>query len=93
MEAIKNPTRELPASNSSLVAIPVFNESEYVDDVLHTVWRYSANILVVDDGSTDSTPDILKKHTYLQIISHKTNMGYGQSLIDAFDFAFNHDFD
>ncbi|MCX5636124.1 MAG: glycosyltransferase family 2 protein [Planctomycetota bacterium] len=76
-----------------LVALPVFNEIKYVDDVLCAVCRYSDNILVVDDGSTDGTSDALKKHTYLQIISHKANTGYGQSLIDAFDFAYHYKFD
>jgi dolichol-phosphate mannosyltransferase len=76
-----------------LVAIPVFNEFNYVNDILRAVRRYSDNILVVDDGSTDGTSDILKKHTYIEVISHKTNAGYGQGLIDAFNFAYQHTFD
>lgn len=76
-----------------LVALPVFNEIKYVDDVLRAVCRYSNNILVVNDGSTDGTSNALKKHTYLQIISHKINTGYGQSLIDAFNFAYRCKFD
>ncbi|MHC4743839.1 MAG: glycosyltransferase family 2 protein, partial [Planctomycetota bacterium] len=76
-----------------LVAVPVFNESEYVDNVLNAVQEYSDSILVVDDGSTDGTSELLKKHTDVEILSHKTNIGYGQCLIDAFDFASRNQFD
>ena len=76
-----------------LVAMPVFNESRYVDDVLREVRKYSDNILVVDDGSTDGTADVLTRHTYIEVIPHETNTGYGRSLIDAFDFACRNNFD
>ena len=75
-----------------LIVIPVFNEFKYVDDVLCVVHKYSDNILVVDDGSTDDTSNVLKKHTYIEVISHKVNIGYGQSLIDAFNFAHKNNF-
>ncbi|HUW18933.1 MAG TPA: glycosyltransferase family 2 protein [Sedimentisphaerales bacterium] len=80
-------------TTTTLVAIPVFNECRYIDDVLLAVHRYSDNILVVNDGSTDGTSDVLKNRPYIQTISHKTNAGYGQSLIDAFRFARRHKFD
>jgi glycosyltransferase involved in cell wall biosynthesis len=76
-----------------LIVIPVFNEFKYVDDVLFAVHKYSDNILVVDDGSVDGTSNMLKKHTYIQVISHRVNKGYGQSLIDAFNFAYRNNFD
>jgi dolichol-phosphate mannosyltransferase len=76
-----------------LIAVPVFNESKYVDAVLRAVHRYSDNILVVNDGSTDGTTEILEKHTYIQVVSHEVNAGYGQSLINAFNFACENGFD
>ena len=78
---------------STLIAIPVFNEFKYVNDVLNEVHKYSDNILAVDDGSTDGTSKELERHNYIRIISHKENQGYGQSLIDAFNFAGCHKFD
>jgi dolichol-phosphate mannosyltransferase len=78
---------------TTLVAIPVFNEIEYVDHVLKVVRGFSGNILVVDDGSTDGTSEALSRHSHIQIISHTENSGYGKSLMDAFDFASRHDFD
>ena len=36
-----------------LTALPVYNEVRSVQPVLDQVVRYSRNVLVVDDGSTD----------------------------------------
>lgn len=42
-----------------LTAIPVYNEAAHVRSVLAQVRRYSPHILVVDDGSTDGTAELL----------------------------------
>ena len=46
-----------------LIGIPVYNEQRYVNDVLSKVLRFSADVLVIDDGSTDETPDAKKIRT------------------------------
>ncbi len=70
-----------------LVAIPVFNEQAYLPRVLASVRRYTRDILVIDDGSTDNTPRLLDRERGLLRITHPENRGYGQSLIDAFALA------
>ncbi|MCK6455417.1 MAG: glycosyltransferase family 2 protein [Phycisphaerae bacterium] len=70
-----------------LLAIPVFNEARYLPEVLARVRRYVSDLLVVDDGSTDATPDQLRRAAPMAVIRHRRNEGYGQSLIDAFGFA------
>lgn len=75
-----------------LIALPVFNELEYLDDVLCAVREYAGNILVIDDGSTDGGSELLKTREQLHLISHRRNLGYGQCLIEAFDFANDYDF-
>jgi dolichol-phosphate mannosyltransferase len=70
-----------------LIAVPIFNEQKYVGAVLDRIAHFCPNILVIDDGSTDATPEILAARTDLQVIRHAQNEGYGQSLIDAFAFA------
>jgi glycosyltransferase involved in cell wall biosynthesis len=70
-----------------LVAIPVYNEQRHLCRVLEAVRRYAARILVVDDGSTDETPRILRRQRDLFVIRHPENRGYGQSLISALTFA------
>lgn len=70
-----------------LIAIPVHNEQKYVDRVLDKIRQFHDEILVVDDGSTDATPAILSQRGDVRVIRHSTNLGYGQSLIDAFAYA------
>ncbi len=70
-----------------LIAIPVFNEIKYVEHVLGKVLRFHKDVLLVDDGSTDGTAELLSKRSDIQLIRHDTNQGYGRSLIDAFAFA------
>jgi dolichol-phosphate mannosyltransferase len=76
-----------------LTAIPVYNEERYLLGVLREVRRYSPDILVVNDGSTDSTAVLLAKQSDLRIISHVENRGYGAALISAFAYALAHDVD
>ena len=70
----------------TLVAIPVYNEERYVERVLREVARYADEVLVVDDGSTDATPSKLATLP-VDVIRHKTNLGYGRSIRDAFRWA------
>lgn len=69
-----------------LVAIPVYNEERYVERVLGRVLEHAPNVLVIDDGSTDSTPCLLPRQP-VQVIRHPKNRGYGRSLLDAFRWA------
>lgn len=73
----------------TLIVMPLFNERPTVARVLAEVRRAApaADILVVDDGSTDGSSDILKSYTDIAVISHQDNKGYGQSLIDGFAYA------
>ena len=74
-------------SNRFLTALPVFNEVNSVSAVLDEVAVYSDDILVVDDGSTDGTLELLRKRNDIILVEHKQNKGYGGALISAFDFA------
>jgi dolichol-phosphate mannosyltransferase len=76
-----------------LVAVPVFNEAATVTQVLQRIRQYASDILVVDDGSTDETPSLLAAEPGIHRIRHHHNLGYGQSLIDAFSFAIRHGYD
>ncbi len=77
----------------TLIAIPVYNEQKYVSRVLARVREHApGDILVIDDGSTDATPELLEQ-AGVRVIRHETNRGYGQSLLDAFAFASEHGYD
>lgn len=76
-----------------LTALPVYNEVRYVDAVLDEVSEYSPDILVVDDGSTDGTGELLAARNDIQVVRHPENRGYGAGLISAFDFAARNGYD
>ncbi len=69
-----------------LIAIPIYNEQKYIQRVLSAVLEHAPDVLVIDDGSTDHTPDLLRKFP-VEVIRHATNHGYGRSLRDAFGYA------
>ncbi len=81
-----------------LVVIPVFNEERSVGAVLDE-WTAELDrsgidygILLIDDGSTDSTPEILSdwkcEHpsTRLEIMRH-CNRGHGQTCLEGYRIA------
>ncbi|MCC6416874.1 MAG: glycosyltransferase family 2 protein [Gemmataceae bacterium] len=70
-----------------LTAIPVYNEERHLEGVLREVRRYSPHILVVNDGSTDRTAELLARATDLTVITHPQNRGYGAALMSAFAYA------
>jgi glycosyltransferase involved in cell wall biosynthesis len=67
-----------------LTAIPVYNEARHVRAVLDQVRRFTTDILVVDDGSTDETPQLLAQEHDLRVVTHRPNRGYGAALASAF---------
>jgi glycosyltransferase involved in cell wall biosynthesis len=77
----------------ALTAIPVYNEERHLDNVLTEVRRYSPDILVVNDGSTDRTGELLARHTDISVITHAKNSGYGAALISAFCLFLKTDYD
>ncbi len=76
-----------------LTALPVFNEAKYVTEVLDEVTCFSPQVLVVDDGSTDGTSQLLQRRTDVRLIRHDENRGYGTALMSAFEYAAKHRFD
>lgn len=67
-----------------LTALPVYNEAATLAPVLAEVLQYARDVLVVDDGSTDGTPEILKGFPSIRVIRHEKNRGYGAGLASAF---------
>lgn len=76
-----------------LTAIPVYNEERHLEKVLHEVARHSPRIVVINDGSTDRTAELLSRQKDIMIISHPHNLGYGAALISAFGYAASQDID
>lgn len=75
-----------------LAALPVYNEVQYVDEILDQVTRYASQVLVVDDGSTDGTSQVLDRRRDITVIRHDQNQGYGAALRSAFQHTQDHGF-
>ncbi len=72
------------AKPSVTVIVPVYNEAPTIAEVVRKIGAVMADVsdlqlLVVDDGSTDGTPD-LAKEAGAQIISHPVNLGQGAAI-------------
>lgn len=62
------------------VVIPAYNEGGKIGKVIDNLKKEGLhNIIVVDDGSIDKTPDIAKKHK-AKVYSHIINRGLGGAL-------------
>jgi dolichol-phosphate mannosyltransferase len=69
-----------------LTAIPVYNEARYLEPVLREVVGHApGDVLVVDDGSSDATPEILAAMPGVRVIRHERNRGYGAALRTMFE--------
>ena len=67
-----------------LTALPVYNEATHVAHVLREVSRFADDILVVNDGSSDGTDDVLLSVPGIRVVTHGDNRGYGAALKTAF---------
>jgi dolichol-phosphate mannosyltransferase len=76
----------------TIILLPLYNEAPTVARVLDEVrrWTPGAAVLVVDDGSTDGSSEIVRGYPDVTVLTHAQNEGYGQSLIDGFAHALAH---
>ncbi len=81
-------------SERILTALPVFNEESHVGEVLTEVLQHVDDVLVVDDGSSDRTSEILTRDfPGVNVEHHGQNRGYGAALKTAFEFALKYGYD
>ena len=93
------PEREL--MDILYIVIPAYNEEENIAAVLNdwypVIEKHNgggiSRLVVVDDGSRDSTPEILDREAavrpYLTVL-HKENGGHGKAIRFGYDYAIEH---
>lgn len=69
------------------VIIPTYNNAATLAGVIEDVLLYCNLVIVVNDGSTDNTTDIIKLFASVQLISYSKNVGKGWALRKAFKYA------
>ncbi len=68
------------------LVIPTFNEEKGIAGVVRQIVAVGeklglpCEIIVVDDGSTDRTAEVLRGIQGIRVVSHQRNMGYGAAL-------------
>ena len=72
-----------------VVLIPTYNNEKTLKQVIDSVRLYSPNVMVVNDGSTDSTAEILSKEEGIHIVSYENNRGKGYALKTGLREAIN----
>lgn len=84
-------------TTSLSVIFPAFNEEKNIENTITNSLNYlntkfkDFEIIIVDDGSTDSTAVVVKKYgdkyNNILLVKHDVNRGYGQALKTGFDSA------
>ena len=69
------------------VIIPTYNNCGTLEKVITEVLAYTGQVLVVNDGSTDETGNILRKFPDLDTVNIQQNTGKGNALRKGFAFA------
>ncbi len=71
------------------VVIPTYNNATTISQVIADIQQYTDNIIVVNDGSTDNTTDILSVIKEITVIDYKKNKGKGYALKLGLEAAYN----
>jgi len=73
------------------IVMPCFNEQQFISECVNKVLAspFVGQLIIVDDGSTDGTRDLLRQLTdpRVEVYFNETNMGKGSSLARGFEHA------
>jgi glycosyltransferase involved in cell wall biosynthesis len=74
------------------VIIPTYNNDKSLGGVISEVMKFTRDIIVVNDGSTDNTSSVLQQYDTLKVISYSPNKGKGYALRRGFEAAIQEGF-
>jgi glycosyltransferase involved in cell wall biosynthesis len=67
------------------VLIPSYNESAIIKKTVNQLRKHFTNIIVINDGSTDNSREILEKLDIV-VINHPYNLGQGASIVTGINY-------
>lgn len=84
----------MPSKKGVIIIIPAYNEAGNIGAVLERLKQEmpTTAVVVVDDGSTDKTADIVKMHG-CKVISLPVNLGIGGAVQTGFKYAYERGYD
>lgn len=67
---------------TAAVVIPVFNEGERIFEVIDAACNsdHTKEVIVVNDGSTDNTANLLRRLDNVTVLTHPQNKGKGETM-------------
>ncbi len=84
--------KERFVKNNCCVLIPTYNNEGTIRALIESVFSYTDDVIVVNDGSTDSTAEILGSIDGLDVLDLGVNRGKGIALRKGFEHALNKGF-
>jgi glycosyltransferase involved in cell wall biosynthesis len=75
-----------------IAIIPAYNSANYLEKLIPGVKEYISDILVINDGSSDQTSQIVVQ-LGATVLSHAINLGKGAALKTGFRYALENNFD
>ncbi|WP_348799555.1 DUF2062 domain-containing protein [Flavobacterium adhaerens] len=75
------------------IIIPTYNNHKTLKRVIDSVLEYTTDVIIVNDGSTDNTFQILEAYSHLIQILHPKNSGKGMALRNGFKKALELQYD
>ena len=69
------------------VIIPTYNNEKTLEGVIREVQSLTGNIIVINDGSTDATAEILRGIPEVETVTSHVNHGKGRALQQGFELA------
>jgi glycosyltransferase involved in cell wall biosynthesis len=85
-EGIEGSIRRSVSKPFVIVGIPAFNEEVAIGSMVLRSRKYADKVIVIDDGSRDSTADIAMT-AGAHVVPHHSNSGKGVAIKDAFEYA------
>ncbi len=66
------------------VLIPTYNNAKTIEAVILSTLEYCDEVILVNDGCTDGTKEIIAKYPQLVVVTHEVNQGKGKGLRNGF---------
>lgn len=91
-----NNTEKVDSSKIAIL-IPSYNECNHIGEVIKKCSRFNLDIIVINDGSTDNTNEVVKElkthfKDRLTVINHNINKGKGEALKTGFNHIINNNY-